>query len=122
MKKTLMIVALVTLPITLTACGKKAEQPAPVTTQAMDKQAMDAMATPAAPKTGSGEGKVISVNASTGAITIEHGPIKQIDWPAMTMGFTAKPEVLKGIAAGDKVAFEIKGSGENYEVTSIRKE
>ncbi|QCI92376.1 copper-binding protein [Novosphingobium sp. EMRT-2] len=122
MKKTLMIAALVILPIALSACGKKAEQPAPVATPAMDKQAMDAMTAPAAPRTGSGEGKVVSVNASTGAITIEHGPIKQIDWPAMTMGFTAKPELLKGIAAGDKVAFEIKGSGENYEVVSIRKE
>lgn len=120
--KKLMILIAMALPLAMTACGKKAEQPAPVATQAMDKQAMDAMAAPAAPKTGSGEGKVISVNASTGAITIEHGPIKQIDWPAMTMGFTAKPELLKGIAAGDKVAFEIKGSGENYEVVSIRKE
>ena len=121
MKKLTFLIAM-GLPLAMTACGKKAEQPAPVATPAMDKQAMDTMTAPASPRTGSGDGKVISVNASTGAITIEHGPIKQIDWPAMTMGFTAKPELLRGIAAGDKVAFEIKGSGEKYEVTSIRKE
>lgn len=105
------------LPLMLAACDKKAEQPAPAATQAMDTMAM-----PAEPRTGTGEGKVISINPATGAISIEHGPIKQLDWPAMTMGFSAKPELLKDIAVGDKVAIEIKGSGTNYEVTAIRKE
>ena len=121
MNKLTILIAL-GLPLATGACGKKAEQPAPVATQAMDKQAMATMAAPAALRTGSGEGKVISLNTETGAITIEHGPIKEINWPAMTMGFTAKPELLKGIAAGDKVALEIKGAGEKYEVTSITKQ
>lgn len=114
----LTIIFAASLPLMLAACDKKAEeQPALAATQAMDTMAM-----PAEPRTGTGAGKVISINMETGAISIDHGPIKQLDWPAMTMGFSAKPELLKGIAVGDKVAIEIKGSGTNYEVTSIRKE
>lgn len=120
MKKTLMIASSLALVASLAAC-KKAEQPVAAMAATTD-HAMDKMAASAAPKTGTGEGKVISVNAATGAISIQHGPIKQLGWPGMTMGFTAKPDLLKGIAVGDKVAFEIKGSGENYEVTSIHKE
>lgn len=123
MKKTLIIASSLVLVASLTAC-KKAEQPAAAMAVSAD-QAMAKMAPSAErtePKTGTGEGKVISVNATTGAISIQHGPIKQLGWPGMTMGFTAKPDLLKGISVGDKVAFEIKGTGENYEVTSIHKE
>ena len=121
MKKTLMIATLMAVPLTLSACGKKTEQPAPVATQAMDKQAMDAMAAPAAPKTGSGEGKVVSVNASTGAITIEHGPIQQIDWPAMTMTFAVKDKgLLNKLSVGKTVTFQITKEGADYVVTSVK--
>lgn len=120
MKKTLMIASGLVLVASLAAC-KKAEQPAAAMAATAD-QAMGKMAPSTEAKTGTGEGKVISVNAATGAISIQHGPIKQLGWPGMTMGFTAKPDLLKGIAVGDKVAFEIKGMGENYEVTSIHKE
>lgn len=122
MNKLTLTIALASLPLALAACGKKAEQPAAVATQAMDKMGSASAATPAKPMTGTGEGKVISLNAATGAITIEHGPIKEINWPAMTMGFSAKPDLLKGIAVGDRVAFTILGSGENYAVTAIHKE
>lgn len=136
------IVLISTLAATalLAACGQKADKsataavntgsPAAGATEAMtgnsaaaiDKMTMSSSSAPAKSMTGTGEGKVVSVNASTGAITIEHGPIKEINWPAMTMGFTAKPDLLKGVAVGDKVAFTIKGSGENYEVTAIHKD
>lgn len=122
MKKTLMIATLAALPVVLSGCDKKAEEPAPAMAASATDQAMDKMAASTAPKTGAGEGEVISVNAATGAISIEHGPIKQLGWPGMTMGFTANSDLLKGIAAGDKIAFEIKGSGENYEVTSIKQQ
>lgn len=123
MKQLMIIVAVASLPLALGACGKKAEQSAAAAvTAATAGPAMDKMAMTAPAHTGTGEGKVVSMNATTGAISIEHGPIKQLGWPGMTMGFTAKPELLKGIAVGDKVAFEIKGAGENYEVTSIHKE
>lgn len=39
----------------------------------------------------------------------------------MTMGFTAKPELLAGIAVGDKVDFDLTVTGNAGEVTSIRK-
>jgi Cu/Ag efflux protein CusF len=39
----------------------------------------------------------------------------------MTMGFSAKPELLKGIAVGDKVGFNLTVIGNAGEVTSIQK-
>lgn len=121
--KPLYLTAALAAAILLSACSKKAETaPAAQPAATTDAGPMSKMAASAEPKTGTGEGKVISVDAVTGAISIEHGPIKQLGWPGMTMGFTAKPGLLKGIAAGDKVAFEIRGAGETYEVTAISKQ
>lgn len=119
MKKTLMIASSLLAVASLAACKKEAEAPKPA---AASTGSMSTMPMSSEMKHGTGEGKVVSVNAATGAISIDHGPIKELGWPGMTMGFTAKPDLLKGISAGDKVAFEINGTGENYEVTSIKKQ
>ncbi|KAK0348055.1 hypothetical protein LTR94_038732, partial [Friedmanniomyces endolithicus] len=50
-------------------------------------------------------GKVTAVDA--GSVTIAHEAIPAIKWPAMTMTFKADPKLLSGIAAGDKVAFDL---------------
>ena len=39
----------------------------------------------------------------------------------MKMGFSAKPELLKGVAVGDKVDFDLTVTGNAGEVTAIRK-
>ena len=70
---------------------------------------------------GKGSGTVVAVNAATGTITIEHSAIPAVGWSAMTMGFSAKPELIKGIAAGDKVDFDLTVTGSAGEVTAIKK-
>ncbi len=41
-----------------------------------------------------------------GSVTISHGPIPAVPWPAMTMQFKlANPALGRGIKAGDRVAF-----------------
>lgn len=111
MKKTAMIAALVALPV-LVGCDQKANAPA-VETPVADNTGEA--------KVGKGTGTISAVDATAGKITIDHGAIPAIGWPAMTMGFSAQPELLAGIAAGDKVEFEVSVLPAGGEVTAIQK-
>lgn len=117
MKKTLMIATLAAMPLGLSACEK------PVETPKIEAQsdAMGTMAMPADAKMGKGSGTVVAVDPAKGTITLEHGPIPELQWPAMTMEFEAEPATLKGIVQGDKVAFEIQWDGKTGQVTSATK-
>lgn len=53
-------------------------------------------------------GQIKSVDAKAGTITIHHGPIAALGWPAMTMSFKASPEVLKSAKAGQTVKFTLQ--------------
>lgn len=76
---------------------------------------------PADAKMGKGSGTVTAVDAIAGKITLDHGAIPAVGWPPMKMGFSAKPDLLKGIAVGDKVDFDLTVTGNAGEVTAIRK-
>lgn len=118
MKNILMTATLIALPLGLTACGKSAEAPkAETTTDAMGDMAMSAKA-----KMAKSMGTVTAIDPASGKITLEHDAIPAVEWPAMTMGFTAKSELLKGIAVGDKVDFDLTVTGNAGEVTAIRKQ
>jgi Cu/Ag efflux protein CusF len=52
------------------------------------------------------EGEVRKVNREAGKVTLRHGPLANLDMPAMTMVFTAAdPRLLDGLKEGDKVRF-----------------
>ena len=52
------------------------------------------------------DGVVLSVDRSTGNLTISHGPMPKLGMPAMTMGFRAgDPALLEGLRPGGKVRF-----------------
>lgn len=53
-------------------------------------------------------GQIKAVNAKAGTLTIHHGPIADLGWPAMTMDFKATPEVLKSVKAGQSVKFTLE--------------
>lgn len=118
MKKTLMIASSLAFVASLAACKKEAEAPNPTETTAAS---MANMPMASKMKHGTGQGKVVSLDAETGAISIEHGPINGLGWPGMTMEFAAKPDLLKGIVKGDKVSFEIDWDGHAGTVTKIEK-
>ena len=123
MKKTMMIAALTALPVGLSGCDKKPEAPkveAPKAAATAD--AMPNMEMPVGSKMGKGSGTVTAIDAATGKITLDHGAIPAVGWPAMKMGFSAKPAVLAGIAVGDKVDFEVTVTGNAGEVTHIKKQ
>jgi Cu(I)/Ag(I) efflux system periplasmic protein CusF len=67
-----------------------------------------------------GTGTVTAVNATSRKITLDHGPIPEIKWPAMKMEFAVAPSVdLSKVTTGDKVRFTLTGSGSAYTVQSI---
>ena len=52
-------------------------------------------------------GTLDGVDAASGNLTISHGPIASLKWPAMTMEFTpANPALVAGIKPGSRIAFE----------------
>ena len=67
-------------------------------------------------------GTVEKVDTAQGKITIDHGPIKNLDMEAMTMVFRAQdPALLKELKAGDKVQFTADRVNGQISVTSIKK-
>jgi len=65
-------------------------------------------------------GTVTAVGADS--VTIDHAPIPEANWPAMTMTFKAAPDVAKAAKVGDKVAFDVTLAGGAGEVTAIHKQ
>ena len=122
MNRTLMMTAIAALSVALSGCDKKPEAPkADAPRVAASAGAMPSMEMPFGSKTGKGSGTVTAIDVATGQITIDHGAIPAVGWPAMKMGFSAKPELLKGVAVGDKVAFDVTVTASAGEVTAIKK-
>ena len=120
----MVIAAMAALSVALSGCGKKAESltaDAPTGAEST-ADAMSGMAIPARVKSGKATGIVTAIDATAGKITLDHGAIPAVGWPAMKMGFSAKPDLLKGISVGDKVNFEVTVTGSAGEVTGIKKQ
>lgn len=81
------------------------------------KATADAMAQTA--KTASASGTVESVDAGAGKITLAHGPVDTLGWPAMTMGFKATPEQIASVQPGQSVRFEFTAEGMAATITRI---
>ena len=68
-----------------------------------------------------GTAVVKSVDAQKGTVMLTHGPIKSLQWPAMTMSFLAKDKkMLEAIKPGAKVEFEFVQDGKDYVITGIK--
>lgn len=119
MNKTLVMTAIGALSVALSGCNKKSEAPKANVVAPVD--AMSNMAMPEDSKMGKGTGTVAAVDAVAGKITLDHEAIAAVGWPAMKMGFSAKPDLLKGIAVGDRVDFDLTVTGSAGEVTNIKK-
>ncbi len=59
---------------------------------------------------------------SSDSVTISHGPVGSVGWPAMTMTFQApSADMLQGLNVGDPVDFQFQKAGEQYVLSSIKK-
>src|SRR5213594_1113111 len=68
-----------------------------------------------------GVGTVKKVDPAGGKVTIAHGPIPTMKWPAMNMTFTVKDKALLGKFSQDKkVEFEFVEQESNYVITSVK--
>jgi Cu/Ag efflux protein CusF len=78
------------------------------------------MATQQAATTHAGVGVLKAVNAKDGKVQIAHEPIADLDWPSMTMWFTLREPLPKGLKAGDAVRFEImQGEKKQWVIVKI---
>lgn len=81
----------------------------PKDTMPMKGMTMEQQATTPASAQASGTIKAINMQKST--VTIAHGDIPALKWPAMTMGFKATPEQLEALRVGEQVEFEFNSEG-----------
>lgn len=66
------------------------------------------------------EGTVKKIDAPTQRVMLQHGPIKNLGMPPMTMMFKVKePAMLKAVSVGDKVRFRVEYIGGEYLVVRI---
>lgn len=93
---------------------------ASATAMSGDMAGMD-MSGPAAKNgTADASGVVTKIDTTAGMVTLQHGPIPAIQWPAMTMGFkVADPALLNGIKEGEAVDFTLKAENGNQVVVAI---
>lgn len=66
------------------------------------------------------EAVVKSVDPDQGKVTLAHGPVKSIGWPAMTMGFSVKDKsLLEKLTVGKKVNVEFAKQNNDYVLTKV---
>ncbi|MDQ3483387.1 MAG: copper-binding protein [Pseudomonadota bacterium] len=105
--------------LALAACGSNDPQ---AQQQGTTEQASNAGSAAAQPvgEAHSARGDITEISGDR--VTISHGPVQSIGWPAMTMRFEApSPEMLQGLNVGDPVDFQFQKAGEQYALTSITK-
>lgn len=64
-------------------------------------------------------GTVKAIDSQQHVVTLAHSAVPALHWPAMTMGFKATAEQLKGLKVGDRVAFEFRADGMDATLVSV---
>jgi Cu(I)/Ag(I) efflux system periplasmic protein CusF len=66
------------------------------------------------------DGEIRKVDADAQKVTIKHGPLPNLDMPAMTMVFRVKdPAMLDRMKAGAKIRFRAEKVGGAYTVMEV---
>lgn len=126
------LMTLLATPLALAACGSgddtemmddtaMAEGQMADGQMPMDGADMPMMGSDGAMQSASAEGTVTAIDTDAGTITIDHGAVPAIKWPAMTMAFEADEQLRNRVAVGDKVSFEFATGESGSSITSITK-
>lgn len=92
---------------------------APFSAQAQTQTQAVGQAVAAQPMT---TGEVKKVDAEQGKVTIKHGPLTNLDMPAMTMVFrVADPGLLGSVKAGDNIRFVAEKVDGAFTVVQLEK-
>jgi Cu/Ag efflux protein CusF len=97
----------------LSACGKSGQQASKAA------PSDETHGTTASAQVYSGTGTIQKIAGDQ--VTIKHGPMPRIGWPAMTMTFTAPGDLATGVQVGSEVDFRFRQNGSAYQLTSIRR-
>ena len=103
------------LPLLIAACGQTPEA------ATENRQGPQAGSTPSqARKVHSAAGEVTAIEGDQ--VTISHGPVESLGWPAMTMTFRAgSPDMVGKVSVGDRVSFSFRQDDGSYALTSLSK-
>lgn len=105
----LVLAAVLSIASTHVVLAKESEQKAP------------AAATGAEASVAMSEGEVRKVDKGAGKITIKHGPLQNLDMPAMTMVFRAGDKtMLNKVKSGDKIKFVAEKADGAFVVTQLQ--
>lgn len=67
-------------------------------------------------------GEIKKIDKSAGKLTIKHGPLRNLDMPAMTMVFRVKnPAMLDRVSQGEKISFVAEDRDGQLTVTRLEK-
>jgi len=89
--------------------------------QAAPAQDQSPAAPAASAAAGMAEGEVRKVDKAAGKLTLQHGEIKNLDMPPMTMVFgVSDASLLERVRQGDKVRFRAARVDGRYTVTDIQ--
>jgi Cu(I)/Ag(I) efflux system protein CusF len=108
----LLTFATATVALALTACAQQKASDSEANAPAATELAQSA-------ETYSSTGKVTAIAGDQ--VTIDHGPIEGIGWPAMTMSFSAPPKMAAGVEVGSEVSFAFRQDGGTYVLTRFEK-
>ena len=125
--RTTTLMSLLALPLALAACDSGQDtadmndMPMAENEMMMDGEDMPMMEPGSGMQTASAEGTVTAIDAEAGTITVDHGPVPAIEWPAMTMAFEADEQLRSEVSVGEGIAFEFRTGSEGNVITSITK-
>lgn len=82
---------------------------------------MEKKSSASTPTTHLANATVKKVDEKASTVTLAHGPIASLNWPAMTMSFKVKDKVLlKNLSVDKRVVVQFVKEGEDYVVTSVK--
>ncbi|MFW2448582.1 MAG: copper-binding protein [Qipengyuania pacifica] len=126
--RTTTLMSLLAFPLALAACDSGQDtadmndMPMAENEMMMDGEDMPMMEPGSEMQTVSAEGTVTAIDAEAGTITVDHGPVPAIEWPAMTMAFEADEQLRSEVSVGEGIAFEFRTGSEGNVITSITKQ
>ncbi len=66
-------------------------------------------------------GVVKKIDSGAGIVTLSHEPVKDLNWPAMTMGFkVADKASFAKLVEGKKVEVQFKRIDKDYVITAVK--
>jgi Cu(I)/Ag(I) efflux system protein CusF len=68
---------------------------------------------------GSATGTITALDPAASKVTIDHGPVPELQWPAMNMGFGATPAQVAQLQVGQRVEFSFEMAGNQATITRV---